>query len=339
NPSDKDHASGRSGINQYQEVRVSLFNRCSDQEAKYSKIIRATNGLQWMIQRTDTGIILEDGDNPGVFHTINIDNPFPGDSFYIAIDPPIVGRYGAPFDENEENGYRICADAVIRYRTAPPLGCFGVVIRPVEYVKAEVSWDAIIIDKVETYVSSCNYVVPEIGDCEAIPFERGDFGYTESTRTYPDNKDLYDSSFLKIRPEHLNFNPFNLRTKFEKYFVTGYDDEGNYILNPELTDLRCKPIRHFKFPSNTTSPFIYNLNLPKGSTNFIFPIGININANVVRSMLVVARENGLITQEQYDNIIGFEILRGDDTYSRSVVGSGLLFDMYEYEKDNDKILY
>src|SRR5690606_16297335 len=107
NPSDKDHASGRSGINQYQEVRVSLFNRCSDQEAKFSKIIRATNGLQWMIQRTDTGIILEDGDNPGVFHTINIDNPFPGDSFYIAIDPPIVGRYGAPFDENEENGYRI----------------------------------------------------------------------------------------------------------------------------------------------------------------------------------------------------------------------------------------
>lgn len=339
NPSDRDNASGKSGINQYQEVRVSLFNRCSDQEAKFSKIIRATNGLQWMIQRTDTGVILEDKDNPGTLYNITIDNPFPGDSFYVAIDPPTVKRKGAKEDDESEDGYVYDEGVVDRWRTAPPLGCFGVIIRPVEYVRAKVSWDAIILDKVETYVSSCSYVVPEIGDCEAIPFERGDFGYTESTRTYPDNKDLYDGSFLKIRPEHLNFNPFNLRTKFENYFVTGYDDEGNYILNPELTDLRCKPIRHFKFPSNTTSPFIYNLNLPKGSTNFIFPIGINIDVNVVRSMLVVARENGLITQEQYDNITGFEILRGDDTYSRSVVGSGLLFDMYEYEKDNDKILY
>src|SRR5690606_19934689 len=223
NPSQRDVVSGKPGKNQYQEVRVSLFNKCSDQSAIFTRVIRATSGMQWLIRRVGDSITIEDKDYPGVIHTLTPPNPFPGDSFYIAIDPPVLERQGAAFVDEHEDGYdRDCNEYPIqpRWRTAPPLGCFGVVIRPVEYVRAKVSWDSIILDKVETYVSSCNYVVPEIGDCEAIPFERGDFGYTESTRTYPDNKDLYDSSFLKIRPEHLNFNPFNLRTKFENYFVT-----------------------------------------------------------------------------------------------------------------------
>src|SRR5690606_2849672 len=44
-------------------------------------------------------------------------------------------------------------------------------------------------------------------------------------------------------------------------------------------------------------------------------------------------------QEQYDNVEGFEILKGDNLYSRSVVGNGILFDMYKYEDKGADIYY
>lgn len=345
NPSNKDEIV-RGNVNPLQLIRVSLFNRCSDQNAIFSKIVSARNeGVQLLIEKLDNGINITSSDEPNTTVFVQLDNPLPSDSFYVSVDPYVTPTKGGLVDPNapgwdEDLGYNeYNSDFLNKFRTAPPHGCFGVLIRPIEYVKAKVTWDAIILNKVETYISSCKYTIPDIGECEAIPYEKGEFGYFESSRTYPNNKDLFDSSSLVIKPEHLNFQPYSLRQRFENMFVDGYNQDGSYILNPEYTDLRCKPIRHFKFPSNLTSPYLYNVNLPSGTDRYIFPIGVTLDARVVQSMLVVAKENKLITQEQFDNVIGFEILRGDDTYSRSVVGNGILFDMYEYEADNKKTLY
>ncbi len=51
-------------------------------------------------------------------------------------------------------------------------------------------------------------------------------------------------------------------------------------------------------------------------------------------MLQVAKNNGLISQKQLDNIDGYEILRGDNTVHKSVIANGLGFDMYNYEKED-----
>jgi hypothetical protein len=57
-------------------------------------------------------------------------------------------------------------------------------------------------------------------------------------------------------------------------------------------------------------------------------------------MLQVALNNNLITQKEFDNIEGFEILRGDNTVHKSVIASGLAFDMYNYnKKDGEKWWY
>src|SRR5690606_15723547 len=105
NPSQRDVVSGKPGKNQYQEVRVSLFNKCSDQSAIFTRVIRATSGMQWLIRRVGDSIKIEDRDYPGVIHTLTPPNPFPGDSFYIAIDPPVLERQGAAFVDEHEDGY------------------------------------------------------------------------------------------------------------------------------------------------------------------------------------------------------------------------------------------
>lgn len=336
-PSPKDKLT-RNGKNKQQEVRISFFNSCSDQTAFYSKIYSAkSEGFQAKIEKGTNSLTINDGTT---IQNIPLINPISNGVLYVAIDPCIVEGQGGAEDTDADSGYSNDINTIVgRCRTAPPHGCFSVAIRPIVYTKAIVNWSGIILNKTETYSTSCKYTLPEDINCEPIPYQRGEFSYWESTKTYPDVKDLYDGSNLKIKPSHLNFQPYSLRTRFEDFFVEGYDSLGNYILKENLVDLRCKPIRHFKFPDNSLVPFCSNINLPQGSESYIFPIGVNLDSRVVQSMLQVAYENELITKEQKDNVVGFEILRGDNTYSKSVVASGLMFDMYKYEKDKKEIYY
>lgn len=336
-PTNKDVLT-RNGKNKVQNVRISFFNSCSSQEAFYSKIYSAkTEGFQAMVTKIGNSIVINDGT---VTTTVSVNNPFPSGSFYISIDPCIVTGIGGAVDEDSEYGFSDNYNtAVERVRTAPPHGCFSIAVRPIEYNKFTVTWDGIVLDKIENYVSTCKYIIPNNLNCEPVPYQKGEFSFWESTKTYPDNKDLYDGSELKIKPQHLNFQPYSLRTRFENYFVSGYDNAGNYVFKEGVADLRCKPIRHFKFPDNSLVPFCSNINLPQGAESFIFPIGINLDARIVQVMLKVAEENGLITKQQREDVVGFEILRGDNTYSKSVVSSGIMFDMYKYNKDNKDIYY
>src|SRR5690606_11296779 len=87
----------------------------------------------------------------------------------------------------------------------------------------------------------------------AKPFQKGKFSYVESTFRYPCNDELYNSSVLKIEPGDL---PESIKDEFESTFTSGMND-GKYILNSE-TDFTDKPIRHFKYPDNKISPFMYD---------------------------------------------------------------------------------
>src|SRR5690606_14374896 len=97
----------------------------------------------------------------------------------------------------------------------------------------------------------------------------------------------------------------------------------------------------FKFPSNKTSPFMSHNSegRPNGVEGYIYPLGVTIDERIVNGFLDVAVQNELLTQEERDTIYGYEIFRGDLSVNRSVVASGLLYDMRTYTERGSVINY
>ena len=172
------------------------------------------------------------------------------------------------------------------------------------------------------------YLIPSFNNCEATADKYGEFAYTESSENYPNNEFLWDSSNLKIHSEDV---------ELPDYYYSGIDNNGYYIL--KNTDFRCKPIRHFKFPDNNIAPFIHGEDLGRVGETLIYPLGITIDPETVLSFLEVARSNGLITNEQFENIEGFEILRGDRTMHKSILYKGIAHDMYKYKEGKEEWLF
>lgn len=264
-------------------------------------------------------------------------------TFYVALDTPFRG-INRQNEECESCNIFISPGIFVpcTYKSANYLstgcGCFSIFTRDVEYTHIEITWDSITIDKVEEYTSTCTYSIPNVDDCNPVPYQKGIFSYWESTVDYPDNKQLYDSSNLYISDEDLNILSEDDKAMFLEYYTDGLNVNQSYQL--VNADFRCKPIRHFKFPDNRVAPFIYNTqSLNQFADSIIFPLGINLDSKVVISMLKVARNNNLITQRQLDNIQGYEILRGDNSIHKSIIASGLGYDMYNYNKGGEKWWY
>lgn len=213
----------------------------------------------------------------------------------------------------------------------PPCGCFAMYRRNPTLMTVTL-YDNIIFAKEQVYSYTCEYEYVEINDCKPLPNQEGLFSYIESELKYPCNSELWNSSKLVIAVDRI---PNSIRSEFESYYVdqiVGTD----YILSNEA-NFMDKGIRHFKFPDNTISPFIqsgldaYN---NKATNSYINPIGFRIDNNVINAFLDIAVDNGLITQEERNVIIGYELFRGDRATERSVVAKGLLFDMMSYLDDN-----
>ncbi len=325
-----------SSFNPDKNVRVSLFNKCSDTTAFYSIITPLkTTGLQLKIDvNYTTEEVIINGGSP-----ISIPNVFSNGTFIVSVDDPIYPCEGIEtWDDIDDEQ----SDAIIsRYRTAPVDGCYSIVTRDLIYTEAVVSWDEIILDKTETYVATCTFILPDVDECEPKAYERGRFSYWESTEQYPDNNQLYNSSILKIKPADLITLSADKITDFEEYFTENgtVDINGDYILK-STTNLTCSPIRHPKFPDNIVAPFMYdNSSLRKFAETIIFPLGIVLDSKIISSMLNVALANNLITKKEFDNIEGYEVLRGDNSIHKSIIANGLGFDMYNYEKENEKWWY
>lgn len=112
-----------------------------------------------------------------------------------------------------------------------------------------------------------------------------------------------------------------------------------YPCNPYLYgDLAGKPIRHHRFPDETISPF-FQSTTPSTSLWLstykckIYPKGFTISVKDIKERLYKAFYQGLITQDELNSICGYRIWRSDRRGEESIIGKGLLYDVWQY-KDN-----
>jgi hypothetical protein len=287
-------------------LRALAFTSCSATASTSGTIVGDIFGLNF-----DKYLELEAADFGGTSGTA-----------YIAVDSVMLTR--------EVSGIQINT-------LTPPCNCFSVFQRDVE-TSTLIEYTDLTFGKKQVWKSLCEFSQPVLGNCEAVPYKKGEFAYVESTEVYPCNKELFDSSVLKIKPADI---PTAYRTKFEDYYVTGgsaspsLDGDGNYVLVPD-TDFRDKPIRHFKYPDNTVAPFMsYDTqSLGDFQKAIIYPIGFHLPVEAINAFLDIAVQNGLLTPLERSKIVSYEIFRGDRRTQKSVIAKGLLFDMWKYSEKN-----
>ena len=135
-----------------------------------------------------------------------------------------------------------------------------------------------------------------------------------------------------------------------------WESAETYPCNEQVWgDLAGKPIRHFKFPDNTSAsisgsnpvPFFTEvgtyINGLSVRSNRIYPKGVTVDVNNIKNALNQAEELGLITLEELSEICGYRIYRSNRRGNQSIIAKGLLYDVWEY-RDNiygtpDKILF
>jgi len=307
-----------------QIVRMSLYNKCNSTVPLFAKLVDLTKGDLYKFETVAGELIITYTNDSDVVTVENL-GVFTGADFYIAIDNKIVTEFWKP-DCGEVGG------VVLKYRTAPTDGCFSIVTRNIEYSRIDIEYTSITLDKKETYTSTCQYEVPIVQSCKALPYRQGEFAYWESEEVYPDNAELYNSARLKIKPTSLEALSDSQLARFEDEFTTGVDVDGNYIWAEDgngssLIDFRCKPIRHFKMPDNKVAPFMWSTSLAPFASSIIFPLGVSIDENIINVFLDIAVENDLLTQKERDELVSYEVVRSDRIGNKSVIASGYLYDM------------
>jgi hypothetical protein len=311
-----------------QSARVSIFKSCSATSAIFSKVIDLDQGGMFILEKD--GLDLKITEEDGVTITTITNGWFSSGEYLVVVDNPIISKSVEVAPESFETVYYI----------KPTRGCYTVTSRDIEFSRIDVTWDEIILQKSTEITATCTFEEPIVKGCKAIPYRRGKFAYWESSRTYPDNNELFNSSVLEVSPEDI---PEEFRTIFEDKFVDNIV-EGKYVWKKdseekELVDFTCRNIRHFKFPDNKVAPFVYSNSKAGFTSTTIFPLGVTLNEQVVSSFLDVAVKNGLITQKDRELITGYEIVRGDLTLNRSVLASGLLYDMRRYQEKEGQSKY
>jgi len=297
-------------ISASQDIRISLFKDCASTASIYSQIVSLDTGGMIYFEKSGADLILKN--TAGVTQATIVGG---WDTEYLlAIDTKII-LSGA------------------NYIITPTDGVYTVTTRDTEVVSRQVTWESIIIKKKVDYSAICTFNQPVVQQCTAIPYQYGKFGYWESRETYPDNQETYNSTSLKISPSDI---PLEYRTEFATTFTDG--KTINYILKDEV-NYSCQPIRHFRFPDNKVSPFMYeNIQAPFIDAP-IFPLGVTIDEDLINSFLDIAVKNKLIPQEKRDLIRSYEIVRGDISLDRSIISSGLLYDMRKYVDDGKDWYY
>ncbi len=105
-----------------------------------------------------------------------------------------------------------------------------------------------------------------------------------------------------------------------------------YPNNPEVWgDLCGKPIRYHKFPDVKTAPIHSSIGQTKSNLATknvrIYPIGIKLDIEDVKSILNQAVSQGLISEQQKKEINSFGIKRGNRRQNKSIIAKGLLYDV------------
>ena len=222
----------------------------------------------------------------------------------------------------------------------PPCGCHAF-FKQTAILENVTKYESISFVKQMVFKSDCEVSTLNVDDCGISPREYGKFSHWESSLKYPCNSELYDSSSLEIEYSDI---PSGIRDDFEEYYTNGL--VGNIYDLSGKSNFMDKPIRHYRFPSNITSPFMgsysdYSTNFDNQMNSVIYPIGFVIDNDVINTFLDIAVKNNLITQEERDNITGYEIFRGDRAGNKTVIARGLGFSMMRYvdRSNNNSITY
>jgi hypothetical protein len=121
-----------------------------------------------------------------------------------------------------------------------------------------------------------------------------------------------------------------------------WESTENYPNDPEIWgDLCGEPIRHHKFPDSLVTHIHDGLNDDKEYTNgnIVFPIGVRVDHTTVQNAINQARIDGIITQDDVARIKGYRIVRGNRFGNKSIIAKGLLFDVWNYIKDDITYFY
>ena len=356
-----------------EEIRVSIFKTCEDTHAYRSVILKRNEGGLLMFKKAipfdnfgsfptvgksqcvyidkstskkyiwnvDTSLYVETTEEPDFYEN---------ESVFIAIDTQLIPslRFNSHVYKAGEltiprkiGMYNKNRDFLITYSNRV-LNNFKVAVRNTVYSKVNIVFKKMVFRKNTSFERKCKFLQKDISSCGVIPSKKGYFGYYESIETYPDNEQLYDSSKLKISTDDI---PEVYKKRFSQIYTDGKLGK-NYVLKPQIalngenygvTDLRCKPIRHFKFPSNAIEPFVAREKSNTLST--INVLGVHIDNDVINTFLDIAVKNNLITQSFRDSIVSYEIVRGDRTLDKSIIMRGLLYDVYRYDEGANKALY
>ena len=220
----------------------------------------------------------------------------------------------------------IAIDSPIETKTdsfviTPPCGCFAVLSRLFQCSSRTVTIENLSFSKRADYSTTCEFKVPLNAGCTPTPFRYGKFGYWESTTTYPDNKELYDSTSLVIDTD-------TMPAEYVQEFRDNYVQNGAII-----SDFTCQPIRHYKFPDFAIAPYMGtdSLTLPFSSAN-IYPLGVTIDEELINFFLDAAVQNNLMTQQQRNRVSGYKIKAGNRTLNKSIVAKGIANDMFSYNE-------
>lgn len=256
---------------------------------------------------------------------------------YVCIEPAVCvffTGFAMRQDMKELAGFYTAGTAIF-----PAPFCFG--IRPLEVKYVFFFTKELKLRRFVTYEAKCISCGDKPADCAPRPYQYGDFGYWESTNKYPANFELYDSSKIGISSggskrkdiiDSLTKYYGSPRSVGGKSYFTGNGDNAEY---PNTSTTFCqRPIRHYKFPDNSVAPFMGNpsqLTGQYGVDSYIYPMGVMLDDDIVNEFLDIAVENGLIDKARRDSIIGYELYRGDRTLDKSVIGTGLAYDMFKYD--------
>ena len=156
---------------------------------------------------------------------------------------------------------------------------------------------------------------------------------------------VYNTSTVTSIPHEITTNCDDTKC-WEEGQMSYWESTETYPDDPNTWgDLCGKPIRHHKFPDSCVTHIHDGLYEESGTTkdytdnNIVYPIGIRVDHNSVLNALIIAVNNGIITQADSDRIIGYRIVRGNRVGNKSIVAKGLLFDMWSYDKFNQKHYY
>lgn len=252
------------------------------------------------------------------------------DTIYLAIDTPLFVLPYLFFQADDDTSKCRCV-------MGASFGCstlnsgYSVTLRQKEVKTVKLSAKELIFKSSDVFRAKCRVCADGFANasCEAAPYKYGNFGYWESTEKYPTNKTLYDSSWMTFSQGMVDGKYASVYPSIESVLSKSYGMLGGKL--SAKSNMCGKPVRHYKFPDGIISPFMGQSGLVGPSKSVIYPMGVTIDDRIVQAFLDIAVGNGIITREQRRRISGYEIFRGDRRLNKSVIGTGLAFDMFKYK--------